>query len=79
MELKSHWEQVYTTKSAEAVSWYQPHATLSLDLICRLAQSKATRIVDVGGGASSLVDDLLARGMTEVGVLDISSAALHVA
>ncbi|MEO8389059.1 MAG: class I SAM-dependent methyltransferase [Polaromonas sp.] len=79
MELKSHWEQVYTTKSAEAVSWYQPHATLSLDLICRMAQSKATRIVDVGGGASSLVDDLLARGMTEVGVLDISSAALHVA
>ena len=79
MELKSHWEQVYTTKSAEAVSWYQPHATLSLDLICRLAQDKSTSIVDVGGGASNLVDDLLAHGMTDVGVLDISSAALNVA
>ncbi len=79
MELKSHWEQVYTSKSAEAVSWYQPHATLSLDLICRLAQDKSTRIVDVGGGASNLVDDLLARDMTEVGVLDISGAALSVA
>jgi SAM-dependent methyltransferase len=79
MELKSHWEEIYTTRSAEAVSWYQPHATLSLDLICRLAQSKSTRIVDVGGGASNLVDDLLVYGMTDVGVLDISGAALNVA
>jgi ubiquinone/menaquinone biosynthesis C-methylase UbiE len=79
MELKSHWEQVYTTKSSDAVSWYQPRATLSLDLICRMARDKAMRIVDVGGGAANLVDDLLVRGMTNVGVLDISGAALNVA
>jgi ubiquinone/menaquinone biosynthesis C-methylase UbiE len=79
METKSHWEQVYTTKSAQAVSWYQPHATLSLELIRRVATVKSARIADVGGGASSLVDDLLADGMTEVSVLDISGAALNVA
>ncbi len=79
MEPKSHWEQVYTTKSAEAVSWYQPHATLSLEMIQRVATGKSAHVVDVGGGASSLVDDLLAGGMTDVSVLDISGAALDVA
>jgi SAM-dependent methyltransferase len=79
MEPKSHWEKVYTSKSSEAMSWYQPHATLSLDLIRRVAPQKSARLVDVGGGASCLVDDLLADGMTDVGVLDISGAALKVA
>lgn len=79
MEPKSHWEQVYTDHAAEAVSWYQPHATLSLELILRVAPDKSARIVDVGGGASRLVDDLLDHGMTDVSVLDISGAALEVA
>lgn len=79
MEPKSHWEHVYTTKTAEAVSWYQPHATLSLEMIQGVAAAKSARIVDVGGGASSLVDDLLASGMTDLSVLDISGAALDVA
>ncbi len=79
MEAKSHWNEVYSTKSSEAVSWYQPHATLSLEMIRSVANGKSARIVDVGGGASSLVDDLLAEGMTQVGVLDISGAALDVA
>lgn len=79
MEPKSHWEKIYTTKSPETVSWYQPHATLSLDLIHRVAPQKSARIADVGGGTSHLVDDLLADGMTDVSVLDISGAALNVA
>ena len=79
MEAKSHWDEVYSTKSSEAVSWYQPHATLSLEMIRRVASGKSARIVDVGGGASSLVDDLLAEGMSNLGVLDISGAALAVA
>lgn len=79
MASKSHWEEVYTTKSSDAVSWYQPHAILSLDLIRRVSLAKSSRIVDVGGGTSNLVDDLLAQGMTNVSVLDISGAALDVA
>ena len=79
MESKSHWEKVYTTKATDAVSWYQPHATLSLGLIQKVAQGKKVRVIDVGGGASTLVDDLLDAHVGEVSVLDISSAALQVA
>lgn len=79
MEVLSHWERVYATRSPDAVSWYQPHATLSLDLIRRIGAGPGTRVIDVGGGASTLVDDLLAGGIGEVTVLDISAAALRVA
>ncbi len=81
MESKSHWDEVYTAKSTEAVSWYQPHATLSLALIERVAGLSAppARLIDVGGGASTLVDDLLERRIASVSVLDISGAALDVA
>jgi ubiquinone/menaquinone biosynthesis C-methylase UbiE len=76
---KSHWETVYETKPADAVSWFQPHAQQSLDLIHRIAGAKASRVIDVGGGAATLVDDLLAQPQFEVSVLDISAAALDVA
>ncbi len=81
MESKSHWDKVYTTKAANAVSWYQPHAVLSLALIERVAGLSAppVRLIDVGGGASTLVDDLLERKIASVSVLDISGAALDVA
>ena len=79
MESMSYWEQVYATRSPDAVSWYQPHATLSLDLIRRIGAGPATRVIDVGGGASTLVDDLLAGGIGDVTVLDISAAALRLA
>lgn len=78
MEPKSHWENVYASKASDAVSWYQPHATLSLELIKRVAQGKDARILDVGAGASMLVDDLLDEGMTALSVLDISQTALDV-
>jgi ubiquinone/menaquinone biosynthesis C-methylase UbiE len=79
MESKSHWERVYTTKATDSVSWYQPHATLSLELIQRVAQGRPTSMIDVGGGASTLVDDLLDQSFGDVSVLDISGAALDVA
>jgi SAM-dependent methyltransferase len=79
MNGKAHWEQVYATKSSQEVSWYQPHADQSLALIRRVASGSSCRVIDVGGGASTLVDDLLAQGGFDVTVLDISEAALRVA
>lgn len=81
MEARSHWEKVYATKATDTVSWYQPHATLSLALVAQVARLSARplQVIDVGGGASTLVDDLLERNLAEVAVLDISGAALEVA
>jgi len=79
MQDKSHWESVYTHKAADAVSWYQPHADSSLALIRQTGIAADTAIIDVGGGASTLVDDLLAARYSDLTVLDISAAALDVA
>ena len=76
---KEHWETVYTTKPTDEVSWFQPHAQLSLDLIKTAAANKDAGIIDVGGGASTLVDDLLAEGYRDLTVLDLSAAALRAA
>lgn len=76
---KEHWEKVYQSKSADQVSWFQEHAGKSLEMIQSVRGSLADRIVDVGGGASTLVDDLLADGCENVSVLDLSEAALKVA
>jgi SAM-dependent methyltransferase len=79
MELHAHWEQVYRTKPSDSVSWYQPHLQLSFDLIRRVAADLDTPIVDVGGGASTLVDDLVAAGYSDVTVLDLAETALDIA
>lgn len=79
MSSKEHWEQVYATKPATGVSWYAPHLARSLDLIARGAADLDARIIDVGGGASTLVDDLVGRGHRAVTVLDLSEQALGVA
>lgn len=79
MNSRTHWENVYTTRSSQEVSWYQPHAEQSLALIERIAAGRPRSVIDVGGGASTLVDDLLARGRFDVTVLDLSAAALQVA
>lgn len=73
-----HWDSVYTSKQPEAVSWFQPHLDLSLQLIEQAGLSRNTRIVDIGAGASTLVDDLLARGVQALTAVDISAAALQV-
>lgn len=76
MQSKDHWNKVYTSKNVDEVSWFQEHAELSLKLI-RAADTQATAsIIDVGGGASVLVDDLLASGYENITVLDLSAAAL---
>lgn len=79
MQSKAHWEHIYSTKSANAVSWYQPHADQSLALIRGTGTPRSGAIIDVGGGASTLVDDLLADGYTDLTVLDLSATALATA
>jgi SAM-dependent methyltransferase len=76
MEHKTHWESIYSAKRADSVSWFAPHLELSLDLIRQAAPEKNAQILDVGGGASTLVDDLLLDGYRGVAVLDISGTAL---
>jgi 2-polyprenyl-3-methyl-5-hydroxy-6-metoxy-1,4-benzoquinol methylase len=77
MPQKNHWEQVYTTKPSDRVSWFQEHAARSLKLIQATAVPNSAKIIDVGGGASTLVDDLLNSGYTNITVLDLSATALE--
>jgi SAM-dependent methyltransferase len=79
MQSKDHWEKVYSTKATDAVSWFQPHADFSVGLIKATGVGRDASIIDVGGGASTLVDDLLANGYTNLSVLDLSAAALAAA
>jgi SAM-dependent methyltransferase len=78
MDIKTHWEKVYNTKAPDQVSWYRPHLETSLSLIERAAGGVSASIIDVGGGESTLVDDLLARGYQNITVLDISQTAIDV-
>lgn len=78
MSTQQHWESVYGTKAPDQVSWFRPHLETSLAFIERAAHGKETRIIDVGGGESTLVDDLLARGYGNITVLDISRTAIEV-
>jgi len=79
MDHKQHWEQVYSTKSSDAVSWFQEQADHSLRLIHNTGLGKDAAIIDVGGGASTLVDGLVAEGYADLTVLDLSASALAVA
>lgn len=79
MKSKEHWENVYSNKSSTEVSWFQEHAAMSVELIKNAGVSKEASIIDVGGGASILVDDLTDEGFTDVTVLDLSGAALAAA
>jgi SAM-dependent methyltransferase len=79
MTSKAHWEEVYQTKAVDEVSWYRPHLEVSLKLIADANPDNGSAVVDVGGGEATLVDDLIARGYTDVTVLDISAAAIGVA
>jgi len=76
---RQHWETVYRSKSSDAVSWYQPHADRSLQLIQATGLGPQAKVIDVGGGASTLVDDLLLHGYQDVTVMDLSASALAVA
>ena len=76
---KRHWEHVYETKPADSVSWFQPRAERSLAMIMDVMPDRRAPIIDVGGGASVLVDDLLRVGYRDVTVLDLAGSALAVA
>ena len=78
MDARTHWEKVYTTKAPESVSWYRRHLETWLALIERAADARESSIIDVGGGQSTLVDDLLLRGYKNLTVLDVSQTAIEV-
>src|SRR6266705_7075832 len=73
---REHWENVYRTKPRDQVSWYREHLDTSLRMITKTGASKDAVIIDVGGGNSTLVDDLLENGFADVSVLDISFNAM---
>ncbi|MCB1052695.1 MAG: class I SAM-dependent methyltransferase [Acidobacteria bacterium] len=75
---KQHWDDVYHRRSADALSWFQAHAERSLSIVQTLSISKQAKVIDVGGGASTFVDDLLKQGYSNISVLDLSSTALEV-
>jgi SAM-dependent methyltransferase len=76
-DLKAHWEEVYSTKGATGISWYQGEPRLSLELIWAVAPAAGGRIIDIGGGASLLVDRLLDLPFERIAVLDIAETALE--
>lgn len=76
---QAHWEGVYTKKGENEVSWFQESPAPSLELIAQVGATPASAIIDIGGGASRLVDNLVERGFEDITVLDLSEAALEAA
>jgi ubiquinone/menaquinone biosynthesis C-methylase UbiE len=76
---KDHWQSVYEQKASEEVSWYRPHLERSMAFIRSSGLALDARIVDVGGGASTLADDLLAAGYQNLAVIDVAQSALQTA
>ena len=74
---KNHWGEIYKSKSPGEVSWYQPRLATSLGLILESGIAQSAEIIDIGGGASTLADDLFKRGYEHITVLDISSEAIQ--
>jgi len=79
LDTKSHWDKVYRRKRQNEVGWYRPHLDLSLQLIEEATPDHDAHIIDIGGGESTLVDDLVTRGYRNLSVLDVSATALDVA
>jgi SAM-dependent methyltransferase len=77
IDRKAHWDNVYSTKGETGVSWYQSALRLSLDLIRSVAPTHGGRVIDVGGGASVLVDRLLDLPFEKIAVLDVSETAIN--
>jgi SAM-dependent methyltransferase len=76
---QAHWQNVYTKKGENEVSWFQENPAPSLELIAQIGATSGSAIIDVGGGASRLIDNLIDRGFDDVTVLDLSQAALEAA
>ena len=74
-----HWDEAYEARGAEGVSWFQQQPTVSLELIGALGVTPASSVIDVGGGASPLAGTLVARGFSDVTVIDVSHSAIELA
>lgn len=79
MSTGEHWQRIYTKRPATEVGWYEPDPAISRRLVGAAVAEGATSVIDVGGGASYLVDHLLDGGLGRIAVLDISAAALDIA
>jgi SAM-dependent methyltransferase len=77
MEIKQHWERIYTSKKSEEFSWTQDNPATSISFLKGFNVPKTAPIIDIGGGESKLVDYLLKDGYTDITVLDISEKALE--
>ena len=77
MERKEHWDNVFSTKQEKEVSWYQESPETSLYFVAKLKIPKDAKIIDIGGGDSYLIDNLLELGYTNLTLLDISSKAIE--
>ena len=78
MKLSEHWEGIYASRDSDEVSWFEANPLTSRRLVAEAIAEGAESVIDVGGGASSLVDHLLGLGLKRVAVLDISESALSV-
>jgi SAM-dependent methyltransferase len=76
---QAHWQNVYTKKSENEVSWFQENPAPSLELIAQVGATSTSAIIDIGGGASRLVDNLVELDFENITVLDLSEAALEAA
>ena len=77
MDRKDHWNKAYSGWDADSWSWFQDSAVISLSLIKACGLGFDARLIDVGGGASTLAGELLELGYCGLSVLDISSFALE--
>jgi 2-polyprenyl-3-methyl-5-hydroxy-6-metoxy-1,4-benzoquinol methylase len=77
MDTQEHWERIYGTKAPREMSWFRPHLETSLSLVQRVAGDRSASVIDVGGGQSTLIDDLITKGYRNVTVMDISMTALE--
>jgi SAM-dependent methyltransferase len=78
MDKTKHWEKIYATRSVSEVGWYAPHLKTSIEWITDINLAPTDPIINVGGGASTLVDDLLGAGQKNITVLDLSENALAI-
>jgi len=79
MNRRKHWEKVYLTNPPDKLGWYKPHFETSLKWIKEIDLNEDSNIIDVGGGASTLVNDLLNEGYRSITVVDLSKKALALA
>lgn len=77
MSTQDHWERIYQTKSPQETSWFEPHLQTSLDWVVEAVPDRSASIIDVGGGESTLVDDLLGLQYLSLTVLDVADAAIN--